>query len=76
MFYYVLDYARGCCDIFSAPSFESEYDVEDYLIGLGYELDNIQYMITEQLSYNIEGEVNMSDINDEEDLINWENDSY
>ena len=55
-YYYILDFTKGCCDIFSGPSFESEYDVEDYLIGLGYELDNIQYMITEQLSYNIENE--------------------
>lgn len=73
MFYYVLDYSKGCCDIFSAPKYEETYDVEYMLQDKGYDLNDIVYMMSEQLNYNIEGEVNIKDINNEEDLINWEN---
>ena len=72
MFYYVLDYARGCCDIFSAPEYEETFDVECMLQDKGYNLEDIEWMSNPILNYNIEGEVNMSDINDEEDLIDWE----
>ena len=63
-YYYVLDFTKGCCDIFSGPAFESEYDLEDYLIEKGYDLDNIEYMVTDNLNYNIEGEVNIKDIDE------------
>ena len=63
-YYYVLDFTKGCCDIFAGPSFESEYDLEDYLIEKGYDLDNIEYMVTDNLNYNIEGEVNIKDIDE------------
>ena len=65
-YYYVLDFTKGCCDIFAGPSFESEYDLEDYLIEKGYDLDNIEYMVTDNLNYNIEGEVNIKDIDEYE----------
>lgn len=65
-YYYVLDFIKGCCDIFSGPAFESEYDLEDYLIEKGYDLDNIEYMVTDNLNYNIEGEVNIKDVDEYE----------
>ena len=65
-YYYILDFTKGCCDIFSGPSFESEYDLEDYLIEKGYDLDNIEYMVTDNLNYNIEGEVNIKYIDEYE----------
>ena len=45
MFYYVLDYAKGCCDIFSAPEYEETYDVECMLQNKGYNLEDIEWML-------------------------------
>ena len=73
-YYYVLDFERECCDIFYAPYYDSSYDIEDMLIEKGYNLDDIEYMISETLNYNIsvsdDNEVKNTDT--EEDLIDWE----
>lgn len=55
-YYYILDTVKCCCDIFSGPAFDSQYDIETYLDSLGYDISNIEYMVTEQLNYNIENE--------------------
>lgn len=77
MYYYVLDYSVGKCDIFLGDDYEETYDIEEYLISLGYDLDNIAYMTCDTLNYNVDVSFRKvaginSDV-EEEDLINWEN---